>query len=166
MQTLQRPVTRYEKPAPLKKEPSLFLDKTVLTCSFLACATAIGLAIKPRPTEKLGLDQLRHGNFSQAASTLEQAIKADGPTLDAYIGLARAYNHMMMYPQGLASAERALQFHQVEATAWAEHATANLGLLNYRAALADAEQALSIDSANSRATDVQEKATTMLAANR
>ncbi|MBS2009329.1 MAG: hypothetical protein JST01_19905 [Cyanobacteria bacterium SZAS TMP-1] len=167
MQPLQRrPWTQENRATGKKQKKLLLMDKTVLTCTFLACATAIGISMKPHPTEKMGLEQIHQGKFNQAAITLEEAIKKNGPTCEAYLGLARAYNHMMRYEQGLASADKALQYHQIEPNAWAEHAVANFGLGNYQAALSDAEQALSLDSSNYRAMHVQEKAQSVLAENK
>jgi tetratricopeptide (TPR) repeat protein len=145
-----------------KGERLLVIDKTILTCTLLACATAIGLAFKQRPSEQLGLDQLRRGRYHAARQTLQQAIKTDGPSCEAYLGLAKANNRMNLYQEGLTCADKALQYHPGEPAAWAERAVSHLGLADYGAALGDAEQALSFDSNNRRALSVQTQAETML----
>jgi len=141
---------------------SLF-DKGVLVLVVVACATAVGIAAKPRPMEKLGLEHLHNGFYHAATATLKQAVETHGPSLESYLGLAKASNHMSNYKEGLAYADLALKHYPSEPSAWAERAVSNLGLRDYRAALSDAEEALAYDSHNNRAILARSRAQTMIA---
>ena len=106
---------------------------------------------------------MRRGRFYEASLILEQAIKREGPSFEGYLGLAKAHDHMMNYKLGLAYCDKALTLHPSMASVWAERAVAHLGLEDYRAALGDAEEALSIDAKNGQALNIQQQAKIALA---
>lgn len=138
------------------------LNNSVLICSLAACSIAVTIAFKPRTTEKLGLSHVERGNWQAAACSLKESVARDGGSGKAYLGLAQAHNHLEQYEDGLKYADKALKHHPSDANIWAERAAANLGKHDYKAALADAEEALTYDSHNMRASQVLSRAETML----
>lgn len=138
------------------------LNNSVLFCSLAACAVAVSIAFKPRPIEKMGLQHVERGNWEAAASSLKSAVDKDGGSGRAYLGLAQAHNHLEHFDDGLKYADQALKHHPSDANIWAERAAANLGRRDYKAALADAQEALNFDRTNERANQVLNRAETML----
>lgn len=139
------------------------LNNSILFCSLTACLVAVSIAFKPRPAEKLGLHHIENGNWSEAADSLKSSVEKDGGTGKAYLGLAKAHNHLERYDEGLQYADQALKHHPTDANIWAERAAAHLGRRDYKEALADAQEALTYDSTNERANQVMSRAETMLA---
>ncbi|CAN5505356.1 hypothetical protein BH11CYA1_BH11CYA1_17440 [soil metagenome] len=149
--------------SPSQKETHTWFDKGVLVVAIVSCAVAIGIANRPRPVEKLGLEQLKKGRFEDASATLKTSIGTHGPSCESYLGLAKACNRTSNYKEGLQYADQALRHFPTEPSVWAERAVSNLGLRDYQAALVDAEEALVYDNNNVRAMNIRNRAQTMLA---
>lgn len=138
-------------------------EKLLLAVTLCACVAAIGWANRPKPIEKLGLNQLHQGDYGQAAATLKQSLDVHGQSLETYLGLSSAANLRGEYLEALKYADQALSFYQSEPTAWAQRANANLGMQNYRAAIKDAELSLSLQPHNKMALAIQHRALLLLA---
>lgn len=138
-------------------------EKLLLAVTLGACVTAIGWANRPKPIEQLGLNQLHQGAYAQAAATLQQSLDVHGQSLETYLGLSSAANQRGEYFEALKYADQALSFYQSEPAAWAERANANLGMQNYRAAISDTQQSLSIQPHNQMAIAIQHRALLLLA---
>jgi tetratricopeptide (TPR) repeat protein len=124
---------------------------------------AIGIANRPRPLEKLGLEHLKKGRYQEASASLKHSVATHGPSCESYLGLAKACNRTSNYKEGLYYADQALRHFPTEPSVWAERAVSNLGLRDYHSAVIDAEEALNYDSNNVRAMNIRNRAQAMLA---
>jgi len=138
-------------------------EKLLLVVTLLGCVAAMGWANRPRPVEQLGLNQLRQGSYALAAETLTHSLDVHGKSVESYLGLSSAANQQGQYLEGLKYADQALSYFQGEPAAWAERARANLGMQNYREAISDAQQSLSIQPHNHLATAIKHRALLLLA---
>lgn len=149
--------------SPSEKATYTWFDKGVLVVAVVTCAAAIGIANRPRPLEKLGLEYLKNGRYQEASASLKHAVAANGPSCESYLGLAKACNRTSNYKEGLHYADQALRHFPSEPSVWVERAVSNLGLREYHAAMIDAEEALNYDSNNVRAMNIRNRAQAMLA---
>lgn len=146
-----------------QKSEHTWFDKGILVVAVVSCSVAIAIANRPRPKEKLGLEYLKHGRYKEAASTLKHAIGTHGPSCESYLGLAKVCNRTSNYKEGLQYADQALRHFSADPSVWVERAVSNLGMRDYRAAFADAQEALTFDSNNVRAMSIRNRAQAMLA---
>lgn len=138
-------------------------EKLLLLVTLVGCVAAMGWANRPRPVEQLGLNQLRQGSYALAAETLTHSLDIHGKSVESYLGLSSAANQQGQYLEVLKYADQALSYYQSEPAAWAERARANLGMQNYREAISDAQQSLSIQPHNKLALTIKHRALILLA---